>query len=265
MAEDLPMIGIPLRPWSRAGKPRRLMQDRSYFDVVAAGGGVPLPLPITSRRQLRQLYALCDGILLPGGRDVEPGAYGATAPPDLHLQTHPELDQVEIELVEWARADRLPLFGICRGAQLLNVALGGSLWVDLEQAGQSRPGVHTAANGAPPGSQVSHETTIVAPSWLHRVIGAGAAVVNSRHHQAPRLLGRGVLAVAHAPDGVVEAIEVDDDGWFAVGVQWHPEELPADDPAGPGLVRAFVALTAHHRPSRQIMDSRRAYHPVRNP
>ena len=238
---DLPVIGVPLRPWSRAGKPSRLMQNRSYIDVIAAAGGVPLPLPIIGTSQLHQLYRACDAILLPGGRDVEPAEYAAVPPPGLVLETHPELDQLELCVVRWARADRLPVFGICRGAQLLNVALGGSLWVDLEHAGLARAGDHAAGGESSVGAQAYHTVSIADPSWLYRVIGSRTAVVNSRHHQAVRRLGRSTRPVAHSPDGVVEAIQVDDDDWWACGVQWHPEELPADDPAGLPLVRALVA------------------------
>lgn len=246
----LPVIGVPFRPWNRAGKPPRLMQDRSYVDVVVAAGGVPLPLPIIPVPHLRQLFTACDGLLLPGGRDVEPAAYGGQHPPGLTLDTHPELDAIEIQLVRWAAEDRVPVLGICRGAQLLNVALGGDLWVDLESAGQCAPFAHQAAPGTAPAGMAGHPVTITTLSWLHTAVGALSVPVNSRHHQAVRSLGRQVTAVAHAPDGVVEAIEVDDAQWFAGGVQWHPEELPPDHPAGPVVVSALVSAAARQRMNR---------------
>jgi putative glutamine amidotransferase len=213
------------------------MQKRDYFDAITASGGVPLPLPILPSTRSRQLYELCDAVLLPGGKDVDPATYGAD-PLDPAVESLPELDPVELELITWARDDRKPLLGICRGAQLLNVGLGGTLWPDLDR---DRGAGHPHGAG-------QHEVAVTPGSALAIATGYTRLTVNSRHHQAVRTLGQDLTAVAHAADGVIEAIEVHSRDWFALGVQWHPEELPGDNPAGHlmigSLVRAALGRTA---------------------
>jgi putative glutamine amidotransferase len=229
------IVGVSLRPWRRPGKADRWMQSMSYFSAVEAAGGIPLGIAPTGAAGLRALYDLCGALVLPGGMDIAPELYGRQRRTVTEIQ--PELDAMELTLVRWAAEDRKPLLGICRGQQLLNVALGGTLWQDLAE----RPG--TGAHGGDDGTEF-HEVAVAEGSALRAVAGA-SGIVNSRHHQAVDRPGRGLTAVAHAPDGVVEAVEAAGP-WFALCVQWHPEELPAEAPLGGGLFRALTAagLTA---------------------
>ncbi len=214
------------------------MQSMSYFSAVEAAGGIPLGIPPLPEDSLRVLYEMCDALLLPGGMDLDPATYGAGPGPE--GEVHPELDRTEMLLTGWARRDRLPLLGICRGAQMLTVALGGTLWRDLPT--ESGAVGHGGTEGEP---TRHHDIEITPGSRLHALLGPGPLPVNSRHHQATRTTGENLRVSAQAPDGTPEAIEAagPDEDWFALAVQWHPEELPADHPTGSlrlveGLLRA---------------------------
>ncbi|MEW9528661.1 gamma-glutamyl-gamma-aminobutyrate hydrolase family protein [Microbispora sp. NPDC049125] len=224
-----PLIGVSLRPWRRPGKRERWMQSPEFFTVVRAAGGVPLPIPPMDLPGVRALYDLCDGLLLPGGRDVDPASYGAAAREE---ETLPDLDVVEIALTRWAAEDGLPLLGVCRGEQIMNVALGGTLWGDVSEI----PGA--ADHGGDDLPTTWHEIAVTAGSKLAKVLGGTRATVNSRHHQAVDRLGEGLRTVGESPDGVIEAIEADGD-WFALGVQWHPEEA-SEHSTGDPLFRALI-------------------------
>jgi putative glutamine amidotransferase len=225
------------------------MQSRAYVDLVTAAGGVPLAVPPLPEQPLRRLYELCDGLLLPGGRDLDPAGYDDPADDawatwhdaaheDVPLdEPHPELDGVELTLARWARKDRLPVLGICRGLQVLNVALGGTLWTDL---GRQRDVAHVGPPDGPATTLV-HDVDVVPGTRLAATLGPRRVTVNSRHHQAVRELGAGLAVAATAADGTVEAVESADPGWFALAVQWHPEELVEDgatNALGHGLVGA---------------------------
>jgi putative glutamine amidotransferase len=210
------------------------MQKRGYIGALIDAGCVPLPIPPGPPDRIRVLYEFCDGLLLAGGKDVDPRAYGRSPVTVYEDECQPDLDQLEFTLVGWAREDRLPLLGICRGAQVLNVALGGTLWQDLTlQAGLAGHG----GDGADPSP--GHDVRIESGSRLLGIAGRRHVYVNSIHHQAIRELGKGLRVSARAPDGVVEAIESTGD-WFAVAVQWHPEEMLA----GAGHAAALFAALA---------------------
>lgn len=246
-----PRIGLTgsIAP-SPTGVPRTVLNE-AYVAAIRDAGGLPLVItPAHTGESLRDLYALLDGLVLTGGEDVEPARYGevVTHP---SVETLPARDAMEFALTAWARADGLPLLAICRGIQVLNVALGGSLYQDLPS---DRPGgvwhQQTAADPPVPRTQPSHPVRVEAGSWLAGVIGEGPWPVNSIHHQGIKVLAPPLVAVAHAPDGVVEAVEAGDpDGaTVLVGVQWHPEELlQGGDPASRRLFEAFVIAAAKHR------------------
>ena len=126
------LVGVPLRPLVTGDLPPKLSLNRAYFDAIESAGAVALPIPIVpDAGRLRHLYELVDALILPGGVDVEPSRYGAVARSDCNLNVVPELDEVEFRLAEWAMSDGLPLLGICRGIQVMNVACGGTLWQDV--------------------------------------------------------------------------------------------------------------------------------------
>ena len=215
-----PLIGVTtseLRP-SGAGTLRRhgepphaeMALGMTYLRAIQAAGGMPVVLPPLgdAAAYLDRLDAVC----LSGGPDLDPDAYGA---PDRHPElgpTEPELDAFELELARGADERGLPLLGICRGAQALNVACGGTLHQHIDGHRQSEPG--------PTSTQ---EVEVVAGTRLAGVLGAGTLAVNSFHHQAVDRLGRGLRVAARAADGTIEAIE---GVGFVLGVQWHAETLP---------------------------------------
>jgi putative glutamine amidotransferase len=179
------------------------------------------------------------GLVLTGGEDVDPVHYGM-APHERLGEVHPERDAFEIALVRAAHARRLPLLAICRGIQIANVAMGGTLVQDLPTE-WARPLPH---DGDWPRDRRVHGVRALAGSRLAAALGAESLDVNSFHHQAVARLGEGFTAVAHAPDGVIEGIEWAGNDWWMVGVQWHPEETTATtEPWDRALFDAFAAAT----------------------
>jgi putative glutamine amidotransferase len=197
----------------------RVTLNTAYVRALDAAGVVPLALPtmLAPERAVAALGSEIRGLVLTGGEDVEPARYGAVRHPKLE-DTDPARDAAELALIAAARARRLPILAICRGIQILNVALGGTLYQDLAS---ERPGpvTHTGNDGR-------HAVRVEPGSLLERTLGVRAATVNSRHHQAIRDLAPGLRAVAWAEDGLIEAAEPADAGapWM-LAVQWHPEDL----------------------------------------
>lgn len=237
-----PRIGVTASVRLERSGVRRVFVNEPYLLAIQEAGGLPLPLaPGSDAETLRRLYELLDGLLLTGGEDVAPERYGERVEhPDL-VQVVPERDAAEFQLLDWALADRLPLLAICRGVQVLNVKLGGSLYQDLAR---DRPGAlrHNQA-GETPRQEPTHPVTVLPGSFLADVVGAERLLVNSLHHQAIKALAPSLFPVAYAPDGVIEAVEANDPDppAFLLGLQWHPEELVGRDPAARRLFDAFVA------------------------
>lgn len=182
-----------------------------------------------------------DGILLPGGNDVSPLLYGEerkshTQPP------HNERDRFEMYLLERAMDKKLPVLGICRGIQVINVKLGGTLYQDVEKEmpGSIRHDWHDNDSKPLPRSLLAHAVSIEEGSELYGILGKKAVEVNSLHHQGIKDLGKGLTASAHAPDGLIEGIEMPSYPYL-VGVQWHPEELQ-DNPVWKTFLDHFVQV-----------------------
>lgn len=217
--------------------------DRTELDVLLAmvvrgverAGGLPLVIPFgVEEATLREIYTRLDGVLLPGGGDVAPEQYQAELHPRMGGVDR-ERDRVELMLARWATDDAMPFFGICRGAQVVNVARGGTLYRDVGE----HPGALTHSY-SPQFALRPHEVKIEEDSTLARVMGQPILAVNSLHHQTCRELGLGLRAVAFAPDGHIEAIELPHHQHpFALAVQWHPESLP-DAPEQRALFEAFI-------------------------
>jgi putative glutamine amidotransferase len=176
-----------------------------------------------------------DGLLLTGGEDVDPARYGALPSPALGTVSRAR-DILEFALLREARARDLPVLAICRGIQVVNVALGGTLWQDLPS---ERPGA-VAHDVTGDRTARTHRINVAAASRLHAALGASSCAVNSRHHQAVRDLAPGLAATAWSEDGLIEGVEAEGGAWL-VGVQWHPEDLADADQAAPdhGIFRAF--------------------------
>ena len=233
-----PVIGIPastsLEPWYSPS----YTLPASYLRAVEAAGGVPLLIqPSAHQDTVDDLFQCCDGLLLAGGEDVHPSAYGAAPHPKLEL-TNPQRDAIELLLARRALSSGMPIFGICRGLQLLNVAMGGTLYQDLPA---QRPGPidHAAGDRRRDFRSLSHSMALAEDSWLAEILGTTSLAVNSLHHQAIRDLATGLRVVGHAPDGVVEAVEGAGSS-FVVAVQSHPELVWED--ADPRWARVFAAF-----------------------
>lgn len=211
----------------------------SYVKAVIQAGGIPVVIPAYEDTELlREVIDRLDGVLLSGGGDVDPVRYGQRA--NAHLgSVSPRRDAAEIAIARYVieETDK-PLLGICRGVQVMNVAMGGSLFIDLPSEGKL---AHSM--GMYPRDQVTHEIEVLADTRLAEAMGSGIGRVNSFHHEAVKELAEGfAVSASSVPDDVVEAIEMPG-GRFVVGVQWHPEELTAREEARQ-LFRDFVAAAA---------------------
>jgi len=218
-------------------RPPRFGQKQTYIQALIRAGAAPLLIPpLTDKILLRTLYELVGGLLLPGGQDIDPARYGEKSHEKCSLFSL-EHDEMELTLTRWAMDEGKPLLAICRGIQVLNVALGGSLYQDLDA---QAPGVEEhASNPRYPGDHLSHPVAVAAETRLARILGTTSLPVNSRHHQAIKDVAPGLIVVARAPDGVIEAVEAESHP-FALGVQWHPEDLAANDARQQRIFRALV-------------------------
>ncbi len=210
-----------------------------YVEAVEQAGAVAVLLP-SSPEVAAELLDRLDGLVLSGGGDIDPALHAGGEHESVYMVT-PERDRFEIELVRRAleRAD-LPVLGICRGMQVLNVALGGDLELHLpDLRGEQVP------HRLPPREPTFHNVRIEADSLLGEIYGQPEFRVCSWHHQELRKLGRGLVPVGWASDGVIEAV-VYPDHPFALGVQWHPELQIADEPLQRRLFAAFAARASVH-------------------
>jgi putative glutamine amidotransferase len=243
-----PIIGIPTQTLhSIEGIPEALpeswVMNQRYSRVVAAAGGVPVMIPLLEdESSLRALYDLTDGLLIPGGVDLDPATYGESPLPACG-RLDAARDRVELQFARWAIAEGKPLFGLCRGLQIVNVALGGTLYQDIaaQRSDAIKHDYFPTAGFAR--DHVAHPVTITSGSRLDALVGAVSLGVNSMHHQAVKDLAPGLVTTAVAPDGVVEALESSGEQ-FVLGVQWHPESLTDRDPRMHRLLTGFVQAAA---------------------
>lgn len=231
------------------GEPARVEMalGMPYLRAIEQAGGLPVVLPPLELDRISPLLDSLCGVLLSGGPDLNPAAYGRSPHPELG-PTEPQLDAFEVELAREADARGLPVLGICRGAQALNIARGGTLHQHLPDLtdGSIVHRQHEAPNEA------THAVRVEPGSGLARVLGCTSVQVNSFHHQSVDRLGDGLRAVAWAPDGVIEGIE-GRTGSLLLGVQWHAETL-VEDPRELALFSALVSACEGHereRPSRR--------------
>jgi putative glutamine amidotransferase len=253
-----PVIALPTYN-AYNGDPDYVLR-KAYCQAIEAAGGVPLLVPLLEgERALRRLYDLSDGLLLCGGGDVAAEHYGVVGEGKVK-RVDRERDRVEMLLARWALREGMPILGICRGIQSLNVAAGGTLIRDIPTEAPDAV-THSCSE------KQAHEVTIKEGTLLAKALGLlpilpsphkssagriGKAdsheqriTVNSHHHQAVQRVAPGLTVSAHAPDGITEAIERAPHSaryppFFILGVQWHPERLVPDDPLMVHLFQYYV-------------------------
>ena len=215
---------------------KRFSLPAAYVDAVRRAGGVPILIP-PGELDLTGLLNLLNGVILSGGGDIDPERYAGRAHESIYM-LDPERDGSEINLVRTLVHSELPVLGICRGTQVINVALGGTLIEHLPDAvGES------TLHRAPPRLPVSHPVNIAPESRLAAIIGETRVNPVSWHHQAIRQPAAGLQVVASAPDGTIEAVEMANHPWL-IAVQWHPELTAADEPTQQRLFDALVAAAS---------------------
>jgi putative glutamine amidotransferase len=222
---------------------RFVKADLDYVEGVAGAGGAPVVLPPVGEESAAEaLIHSLDGLLL-SGSDLDPSYYGEKPVSELGV-TLPERDAFEMALVGLALRRGMPVFGICRGMQVLNVALGGTLYQDLPSQWEQDPLKHRQDT---PKWQPTHEVRVSEGSYIAEVMGRESVKVNSYHHQGIRDLAEGLVVTGRSLDGVIEAVEAEDlsERWL-LGVQWHAEAMRGSGPQQESLFEAHVSAAEGH-------------------
>jgi putative glutamine amidotransferase len=222
---------------------QRVRLNEAYVHAVREAGLTPVIVPPLAPHELEPIIAVVRGVVLTGGEDVDPSAYGAenrgSNPP------HRDRDQFELALVRLAHERNLPTLAICRGIQVVNVALGGTLVQDIPTECPSTINHDQSDERA----LRVHDVYVESGSKLGNAVGATKIVVNSSHHQAVAGVAEGLVVTGRSPDGIIEGVEWQGDFWWMLGVQWHPEELMRDaEEWDRGLFRAFAKQVQAHQP-----------------
>ncbi len=219
----------------------RVVLGETYIKSVIRAGGIPVVLsPLLTDQHYADLLEKLDGILISGGPDIETRLYQGEEHPRVY-GVDPRRDNLEFALVRGAAEQGVPLLGICRGMQVINVALGGTLYSHLPD---QFPGVleHDTYDKHPI-EYIAHTVEVQPGSRLEKIVATGTLHTNSFHHQGLREPAPTVQPVAWSPDGLVESIELDHHP-FGLGVQWHPEWMP-DNPQMQAIFSAFIRAAAH--------------------
>lgn len=229
---------IALTAQQNSERPQDFFVRQAYVQAIVQAGGVPLVIPPQPPERLPAILGSVQGLVLTGGVDLDPCRYGEEPKKECG-EISPLRDELDLAAAAYALAQDLPILAICRGIQVLNVALGGTLIQDIpsEVSGALKH------NQQAPGWYGTHEVRIVSETLLGMIVGRETLRVNSMHHQAVARLGRGLRVVASAPDGIVEAVESTEHR-FALGVQWHPELMSDSCPAAAAIFRHFVRTAA---------------------
>ncbi len=223
--------------------PSSWVMNQRYFLAATSAGAVPWMVPLLDDDMvtLRAIFDRLDGVLIPGGVDINPAEYGEAVRPECG-NLDPARDRVELQLARWAIAEGKPVLGLCRGMQIINVAQGGTMWQDLAS---QKPSFHKHDFFPTAGFErdhIAHEVDVVAGTRLSQFLVGARCPVNSMHHQGVKTVGRELQVAALADDGLIEAIETTG-GAFCVGVQWHPEVFEMTDVHTRQLFDGFIAAS----------------------
>ena len=232
-----PLIGIPCHADFADGTKRPIYSNnRAYVHAVEHAGGVPILIPfLHDFSMFDTLLPRLDGLLLSGGIDMDPALYGEAPHPLCDLPDK-ELDEIELRLANWALQEDIPTLGVCRGMQVLNVALGGTLYQDIDD---QYPGSLHHSNRQQPRDYLAHRVNVLTGSHVEQLLGSDSFMVNSLHHQAVHTPGRDVVISGTADDGIAEMLEVKGRR-FVIAAQFHPEEIYLKESASARLFSVFV-------------------------
>ena len=209
--------------------------NAAYISAVEDAGAVPFIIPVSNDlEKTKKLIDLCDGLLFPGGEDIDPGYYGENPHKNLG-EIRPEVDKFLFHSLLYALEQRKPALGICKGMQMMVVATGGSLYQDIYSQREEETFLHCQSGRRTYGV---HQVQIDKDSRLFQILATGQIATNSMHHQSVRTLGKGLRLSAHTEDGIVEAVESLDGR--LIGVQWHPEEMVPESGAMKRLFKNLV-------------------------
>ena len=232
-----PIIGIGSDVAQKNGERDRAFVYSTYIESLKRAGAVPVLIPPQPENAADVLDGL-DGLLLAGGDDCDPSAYGEEKHPSCETMD-PRRQQNDVGLARLARQRGVPTLGICLGVQVMNVAAGGTLIQDIASAVDTK-----IDHASEPSDRHRHDVHIEASTKLGRILGTHELNVNSSHHQAVGRVAEGLRVTAQAPDGIIEGLE-DPTHPFYVGVQWHPEDMP-EEPSATTLFGAFVEAARLH-------------------
>ncbi len=239
-----PVIGVATQtlPGIAGQRPNCWIMGHHYVEALRKAGALPWLIPLVPHDPdtMQAIFDKLDGVFLTGGVDVDPACYGETKTA-LCGTTDPDRDAVELLLLRHAMAKHLPVLAVCRGIQIVNVALGGTLYQDVSAqvpAAMKHDYFPTAVS--PSRAYLAHDVLFQTGSRLGDIVGGPVAAVNSMHHQAIKDLAHGLKPTAHAPDGIIEGVE-GTNGQYLIAVQWHPEELAETQPGMKRLFSSFVS------------------------
>lgn len=233
---EAPLIGITT--YGRNAD-RHFSLPAEYVESVRRAGGIPVLMPPGETR-LQEWFETIDGLIIAGGCDVDPKLYGGDGHEAVKL-VDPERDQDEVELIHQSVETGMPLLAVCRGLQVLNVAFGGDLHAHISSAFPDAID-HRVEGADNKHTPLAHEVTIDPGSRLAHVMQTNRFDAPSLHHQAIDELGDGLVAIGHAPDGIIEAIDMPEHPWM-LAMQWHPELASADQAEHQRVFDALVQAT----------------------